>query len=559
MKRRIKGLFLNTAKAKCSIYESGKMSYSCLVLSNAYSLDYQEIDEHNREIAGNYDFYIFNYHQTTMGWLNLNFVKNLPGFKSSIILEVDINNPFCLCPDNIFDAYLVLDPTIIPFKKNIYVFPRPLENQQQIRSELLIESKVPIIGSFGFYGEGKGFDKLIEAVNKEFDEAIIKINTLNPDWGGDAKIFNDFVDYLKKYPTKKNVKVIVTSEYFSKKDLINWCAGNTLNAFFYNRHSQGLSATTDQAIASGRPLAVSTCFTFRHIHQYIKPYPFVSLKESIINGSSAVNKIQEAWSGNNFAKKFENVLEENFIYENKPATYVKIVLPKVKNSTIKFLLFNFINPNIVILLSNIKNVIFKNVKRPVDNRFSICPTPFIHPAIHSYSYLQEDLLVDFLLGQKETGFYINIGADDPISPNNTNRFYQRGWRGSNILLNSEILLKFKKYRSLDINLIAKNEDFNIINDLLPKILENNLNCSKIDLISLDTSKDALLILKNINWNLYRSSIVIIKCDYSFELIRFFMENNDYLNIYKNSINAFFVDKFTKDSNLLKLIQWETIQ
>lgn len=555
MDRQIKGLFLNTARAKCSIYESGKMSYDCLVLSSAYSLDYQEIDKNHREISGDYDFFVFNYHQITMGWLDLDYVKNLPGFKTTIVLEVNINDPFYWCPDNIFDAYLVLDPTIISAKKNIYVFPRPLESQR-IKPISLTESTIPVIGSFGFYGEGKGFDKLIEAVNKEFDEAIIRINTLNPDWTGNIKMFNDFISYLKEYPTKEKVKVIITSEYFSKEDLINWCSENTLNAFFYNRHSQGLSATTDQAIASGRPLSISTCYTFRHIHQYIKPYPFISLRESIANGSLAVKKIQEDWSQNNFAKKFEIVLKENFVYTKNPLLHKKIILPKVKGFLIKLFLIRFMNPKIIIFLSDIKSIILKNTTNQTNDKHTIHLKPFIHPIMHSYSNLQEDLLIDLLYGQKETGYYINIGVDDPTLSNNTKRFYQRGWHGINILFEAERLLKFIKYRPLDINLTINNKNSNTIAESLSIILKDNLNGNKIDFVSIDISKNILLILNNINWNLYRPSVVVITCGQSFELVRFFMENNDYLNIYNNSNCVFFIDKFTRDSNLLKIIKWD---
>ena len=91
---KLKGLFLNTAKANCSIYESGRMCYNCMILSNNYSLDYQEIDECSRDISVDYDFFVFNYHNVTMGWLDTKCVKQLPGLKLTIVLEVAPNNPF---------------------------------------------------------------------------------------------------------------------------------------------------------------------------------------------------------------------------------------------------------------------------------------------------------------------------------------------------------------------------------------------------------------------------------------------------------------------------------
>jgi hypothetical protein len=566
MSRKIKGLFLNTAEAKCSIYESGKMSYDCLVLSDSYLLDYQEIDENNRKILGDYDFYIFNYHQLTMGWLDLNFIKKMSGFKAVIVLEVEINNPFCLCPDNIFDAYLVLDPTIQSIKKYVYAFPRPLENVQNTNIHLK-ESLTPIIGSFGFYGNGKGFDNLINAVNKEFDEAIIRINTLNPDWGGDSKKFNEYIDYLNNYPTKEKVRVVVTTHNFNKEELANWCAENTLNAFFYNRHGHGLSATTDQAIASGKPLSVSTGYTFRHIHQFIKPYPFVDLRESIKNGSAVIKKIQEEWSQKSFVEKFEKVLKENDVYLDRHTKNIKITLPMKKKVIIIKILKKIIPPYIInfvskkrktmaekgkkIIIYLIQNTLGKKIKIS----FSLLDV-FIHPALHSYSKFQEDMFIDYLLGGKEFGFYIDIQPKDYIIDNDTNKFYKRGWRGLNVISDSKVVEVFNRFRLRDINLkIEINNKKEISSNLLSKIFIENLN-TDIDFMSL-ASNIALGFLKSNDWHRFRPKIIIVKCDNSFEVIRFFMENNDYMYIYNNNSNAFFIDKFTKDGDILKNIVWAT--
>jgi hypothetical protein len=78
-----------------------------------------------------------------------------------------------------------------------------------------------------------------------------------------------------------------------------------------------LSATTDQAITSGRPMAISTDNTFRHIHQYIKPYPFQSLKESIADTDSQILKLQNDWSQANFALIFKKILNDYGVKNNQ--------------------------------------------------------------------------------------------------------------------------------------------------------------------------------------------------------------------------------------------------
>lgn len=142
--------------------------------------------------------------------------------------------------------------------------------------------------------------------------------------------------YLLKRSIEKvknpGTEVRITEDYMTKPELITWCSQNTLNCFLYDRDLPGLAATTDQCIVSGRPLAVSDNETFRHILQYIRPYPERSLKESIAVSEEEVRKMQQDWSIGNFAKRFEQVLKD-FGPKEQPGqragTSGAVVLPAV--------------------------------------------------------------------------------------------------------------------------------------------------------------------------------------------------------------------------------------
>lgn len=95
----------------------------------------------------------------------------------------------------------------------------------------------------------------------------------------------------------------------TKDQLINWCSQNTLNCFLYDRNMPGLAATTDQAIIAGRPIAISNNETFRHLLVYLPPYPESSLKQAIETSVQGVKKMQTDWSPENFARKFELMLQ----------------------------------------------------------------------------------------------------------------------------------------------------------------------------------------------------------------------------------------------------------
>jgi len=583
----LKGLFINTAKANCSIHESGKMCYDCLKLSDTYSIAYHEVDEVHREISLDYDFYIFNYHAITMAWLDTGLIRDLPGLKATIVLEVLPGDPFVMCPENDFDAYIVLDPTLRSSNPKVYTFPRPLENIGAKFS--YVEKEIPEIGTFGFATDGKGFDKVIEAVNREFDEAIVKINIPKGDYVLGDK-YDQLVNYLNDYPTKQGVKVKITSNFFNKEELIEWCSQNTLNMFLYNRNLPGLSATTDQAITSGRPLVVSTDNTFRHIHQYIKPYPFQNLKNAIINTPASVLKIQKDWAPINFALKFEKLLADYGVKHIKKSGK-SVALPIKDNQNIKvlkpsrFKKADFIPP----IIFKAYRKIFPKAKASSHHTLQ----PFVHDVLQSFSQFNEDLLIDMLLGQKEKGFYIDIGANDPIFNSNTQKFYTRGWHGINIEPNLKAFINLKDSRPRDINLNVAISDserelvFYYLSDdstlstldqqaaekmakmlnleltsgkvktnSLKNILDQELKVNEIDFMSVDAEGHDLVVLKSNDWDKYRAAVLMVESNNEFAEIRSYMDSKDYLHIYSNFYNAIFVNKHTANTALLKNIKWE---
>lgn len=303
----MKGLFINNKRAKDSIYESGYMVYKSLINSEIYTLDYKEIDINNRSIKKGYDFYFFNYHPVTMQWLQTKHLKKELGFVVTMILEVAPGDAFVLCPEKHFHFYCALDPTIRQ-KHNLYPFPRPLEKLDfQVPAVI---NDIPVIGSFGFATKGKGFQHVVEAVNKEFDKAVVRINIPYGDFVPESERYAKFIGDICIQKAKPGIEVQITHSFMNKEELIKWCAANTLNCFLYDRNMPGLSATTDQAITAGRPIAVSDNDTFRHITAYLRPYPKISLKDSIEKTVSIVERMKHDWQPEKFKEKFELVLEQ---------------------------------------------------------------------------------------------------------------------------------------------------------------------------------------------------------------------------------------------------------
>jgi len=328
---KIRGVFINTAPAICSIFESGCMVYNCIKSSYYYTLDYLSLDMFDidmlimegvlrrldvapgseDEFPEPYDFWVFNWHHVTMApSLDGESIRRLPGRKFTVVLELEPGDPLKMVPKGVFDGYIALDPSAHATDQ-IFPFPRPLQGDPRT-SNPPTRAK-PVIGSFGFDTPGKGFELLVEAVNNEFDEAVVRVNIPRGTYTSSTDMIHnhDYASYIGQICqkiAKPGIEVQFTHDYMTPEQLLDWCADNDLNCFMYTRRQTGLSATTDQAIMSGRPLLTSSNDTFRHIHQYIPPYPVMGMREAIETTPARVAEMQHDWSKAAFGGTFERMI-----------------------------------------------------------------------------------------------------------------------------------------------------------------------------------------------------------------------------------------------------------
>ena len=303
-----KGIFYNSKESLCSIWESGKMCYNALKNSKIFELDYSE----DTFLDHSYDFAIFNEHFSVNNWMTEDMIKefNKPTF--CIVTEVGLIDNSISASPTFFDHYIVLDPTILETDK-IHSFGRPLENMDHL-IDPYIEKKIPEIFSFGFATVGKEWHKIVEQAQNDFDVCNIHFNIPKATYVSDDIHFSSINDMHQKCNSiinKPGISLKVTHDNLSKEELIKICSQKTINCFFYFRQhisNNGLSAVTDQAISSGRPLLITNDNTFRHIQQYIDYYPHIGIKDAIEKTQKGVLKMKKDWSSNNFLKKFENIL-----------------------------------------------------------------------------------------------------------------------------------------------------------------------------------------------------------------------------------------------------------
>ena len=309
--KKMRGMFYNSVGAFCSIWESGKMCYNILKNSDKYDMSYSE----ERVFDYTYDFVVVNQHFEVNNWVTCEMVKQFGKPVYCIVTEITQGMyPIGLSPD-FYTGYIVLDPSISDCG-NIYGFCRPLEDIK-IGNKLHIlnheHTNIPIIGSFGFPNDGKKWGEIIRQVNKEFDRAIIRFNAPCGSYV-DTDIYERNIKKIREDAlteiTKPGISFELTNIHYTKEELVEWCSKNTINIFFYYRGGSGLAAVTDQAITANRPLLVTDCPTFRHIHMYLKCYPNIGIKQAITETVKGVETMRKDWTSSAFLSKFERILPD---------------------------------------------------------------------------------------------------------------------------------------------------------------------------------------------------------------------------------------------------------
>jgi hypothetical protein len=318
-------MYINTRAASCSIYKSGVHFFETIRYRDGWYCDYIEIDclETEQLHQGNlkvingalldpYDVYIFNYHPVTMRdmeHIDSSQFHKLPGLKFHMILEMLPDDPItCLGGQDHFDGYLVMDPTMRWPDKRFHAFSRTIP---EYRGKAYTEQEIPVIGSFGYATTGKRFDKVIEAVSKEFKEAIVRIHIAQASYAdGDKQLVRQIEkDCLELAPV--GIRLEFSHWPFGDKELVDWCSQNTLNMFFYERDIPGLAATPDQAVACARPFITNQNQTFRHVLQYQPAYPDCSLRDMIAAGNKYVNQMYTDWGAKNCQQRLLQIIQQH--------------------------------------------------------------------------------------------------------------------------------------------------------------------------------------------------------------------------------------------------------
>lgn len=202
-----------------------------------------------------------------------------------------------------------------------------------------------------------------------------------------------------------------------------------------------------------------------------------------------------------------------------------------------------------------------------------------------YSQEGEDMILNRIFGNKQSGFYIDVGAHHPTRFSNTYLFYLKGWCGINIDAMPGSMKAFNQLRPKDINLeipisetidtlvyysfnepalntFSKEEaqkkdglrNYKIVEEIplvtqpLSQVIRTHIPANQeIDFLSIDVEGLDFMVLKSNDWSVHRPKVVLIE-DLNKNIdeiiqgqVYQFMKDKDYAFFAKSYNTLFFID------------------
>lgn len=200
-----------------------------------------------------------------------------------------------------------------------------------------------------------------------------------------------------------------------------------------------------------------------------------------------------------------------------------------------------------------------------------------------YSQNREDLILDTFFPDVEKGFYVDIGANDPVVDSVTKLFYDKGWHGINIepikrhyedlqaqrlrdinlnmgVSDQEGELVFNEYTSGDglstfsSEMVQEYEgqDKEIYKDVKQytvkvKKLRDILtayNVKKIHFMKVDVEGFEYKVLESNDWKTFRPEVICIEANHIVEDWRPLLRKHDYALAFSDGLNEYYVDSRT---------------
>jgi hypothetical protein len=308
----MKLLFVNHVQQICGVYQYGKRVFEILETDQSYDFYYVEVDNIDSFLS-KVDFFspdviIYNWHELTMPWLTNEITHQLRNKK-----QVFFYHEFWTPNNLLYDALIMCDLTE-NIELKMFSIGRPIYQKKLEKPK----NEVFKIGSFGFGFQNKGFEKVCEIVNSNFDKAIIHLHITSSAFCDiDGHESKRVIENCKKINLKENIDLVITKDFLTNDEILEFLNGNDLNIFFYDyMMGRGLSSVIDYAISVDSFLVINNSYMFRHL---LLEKPEISIENNTIEkileqGIEPIMYFRNKWSHENMRTKFKEILK--FLYKN---------------------------------------------------------------------------------------------------------------------------------------------------------------------------------------------------------------------------------------------------
>lgn len=168
-------------------------------------------------------------------------------------------------------------------------------------------------------------------------------------------------------------------------------------------------------------------------------------------------------------------------------------------------------------------------------------------AAQTYSLLGEDRVLPVLLRASNPGFYVDVGANEPVRMSNTLALYKKGWRGLTIDANPAMAEWHRSLRPADVQIHAAVSDketevtftefeeseysgfvpsfvarwqedrkvktrYQLKTRTLTSILDEHKVPAAFDVLAVDVEGHDLEVLKSLDWQRYRPGLILVEMD-----------------------------------------------
>jgi hypothetical protein len=315
-------LFITHKIHNCGVYQYGKRVYDILKNENKLNYKWVEIEEYSEYLlalsSGNYSAIIYNYHDSVMTWLTTNTIQR-------VVKNIGIIHE---SRDTLFDVVISISD---------YSIPRPIFENKIIKTQnknisdfiyKYTDTEIKIFGSFGFGFENKGFTKIIQYVNDQYDTAVIKLVIplahFDPE---NDKTHTNMYNACMNVPRKPGIDVMITHDFFTNDELLEFLSTNTMNVFMYDyMGNRGISSTIDYALSVKKPLGISDSYMFRNIYSDEICLYRSSIADILENSVKYCSKFLDLYSNQNLIDKFYKVVSGISYSQCLQDRFVKYIL-----------------------------------------------------------------------------------------------------------------------------------------------------------------------------------------------------------------------------------------